>query len=462
VLLPVPGDPAHDASSSSRLRLILLSLMMRSERIQDLRAFLERIQSADTVEHTLQHLVDAAAGILKAEKVSVVVRAETGLLQVRALHWPASDPSEGISGQVLASGEPLLVTDAGSDPRLERYRSPRYRSRSFLSVPIGVEGSHIAVLNLTDRSDGSDFSSEDLELAGLLAQITGMNLERHRFLESIERLQKESVTDALTSLGNRRHFEQRITSEVNRARRFGHPLSLIILDIDDFKIYNDTLGHPAGDRALRAVSEALLENVRAIDDVVRYGGEEFAVILPQTPIDLATVVAERVRGAMGRLPLDGINQLPRGEFSVSVGVASFPRDARDESELLNHADIALYLAKAEGKNQTVVFEPLNEDERRTHRRIPIRLPTTVEGEDEHGRFQEETLIRNISAGGALFAHARQIILNSDLELHIQSPFRSLGGDPLVLAVAGRLIRSDRLETGFSGAVAFNDTLSRFS
>jgi diguanylate cyclase (GGDEF)-like protein len=435
---------------------------MGSEPVRDLRTFIERIQSADSVEHALQHLVDAAADILHAEKVSVVVRSESGLLQVRALHWPASDPAAGISGEVLATGEPLLVTDITSDPRLERFRVPRYRTGSFLSVPVGVGGAMLAVLNLTDRRDGTPFTQEHLELAGLLAQITGMNLERHRFLENIERLQKESVTDALTGLGNRRHFEQRITSEVSRARRFTHSLSLIILDIDDFKFYNDSFGHPAGDLALRAVARALLDNVRTIDDVARYGGEEFAVILPQTPIDLATVVAERVRGAMGRLDLEGQSQLPRGALSVSVGVAAFPRDSRDEGELINHADIALYLAKSEGKNQTVVFEDLTQDERRSHRRIPIRLSTTVEGSDEHGRFLEEGLIRNISASGALCAYSRPIGLNSPLRLNIQSPFRTGAGETLVMGVGGRMIRINQSEEGYWGAVAFDEALSRFS
>ena len=435
---------------------------MQPDRIQNLRRFIEALEVADAADRALQHLVDTAAELLEADKVSVVVRAKSGLLQVRAMHWPATDPAEGVAGQVLATGESLLVRDVENDPRLLQYRTPRYRTSSFVSVPIVSGGVRSAVLNITDRRDGEPFTEEHLELAGLLAQIAGLNLERHDFMESIERLQKESVTDALTGLGNRRHFEQRLVSETGRSRRFNHALSLIMIDIDDFKVYNDTFGHPAGDTALREVAAALMENVRAIDDVVRYGGEEFAIILPQTPIDLATVVAERVRAAVSRLELEGVDRLPRGRFSVSLGVAAFPKDARDEAELVNHADIALYLAKSEGKNQIVVFEPLKDVERRNYRRIPIRLNTVIQGKDASGEFEEHTTIRNISAGGALFPHCRALDLNSHIHLSIQSPFVSQSGDVVVLDAEGRLVRSEESQDGFWGAVEFLKELSKFS
>jgi len=435
---------------------------MENQRILGLNEFLEAIDSAESPARTFQVLADAAAVLLEAEKVSVVARSESGLLQVRALHWPASDGTDGVASQVMSSGEALLVTDAEQDPRLSAYRGPRYSTSSFLCVPISSGGSRVAVLNVTDRKDREPFTRYHLQLAELLTRIAGLNLERHRFQERIEELQKESVTDALTGLGNRRHFEQRLASEMSRARRFSHPLSLILLDIDDFKILNDTQGHPAGDRALKQVAETLLDNVRNIDDVVRHGGEEFAIILPQTPIDLATVVAERVRSAMHRVDVEGTSQQPRGHFSVSVGVSAYPRDARDDTELVNHADIALYMAKAEGKDRVAAFEPLKDDDRRNHRRIPIRLNSTVEGEDEHGRFEEQATIQNISAGGALFLQRRELEPEADLLLNIHSPFSTSRGEPMVLKVDSRLVRSDKGEQGYWGAVAFKEELERFS
>ena len=435
---------------------------MTNEQIIRLRALLQNLESVDSVDGVFQRLVDGAAELLLAEKVSVVARTETGLLQVRALHWPTVESTEGIAGHVLTTGDPILVTDITKDSRLLSFRTARYSSSSFMSVPVVSSGKPVAVLNVTDSRTRAPFTQADLELAGLVAQMAGMSLDRHRFLESIDQLQKESVTDALTSLGNRRHFERRMTSEIGRARRFSQPMSLIMLDIDDFKTYNDTYGHPAGDAALKALSRILLVNVRSIDDVIRYGGEEFAIILPQTPIDLATVVAERIRAATNRIELEGISGSARGQFSVSLGVAAYPRDSRDEQELLNHADIALYMAKADGKDRVVVFEHLKEDDRRNYRRIPIRLSSVLSGEDASGYFEEQSMIRNISSGGALISYRRDIILNTLLRLEIQSPFIALEGSPLFLDIEGSLVREERTEEGLFGAVSFSRELARFS
>lgn len=435
---------------------------MTQKNIEVIRKFLKKLDKAESADSALQFLVETASELLGAEKVSVVADSASGLLQVRALHWPGTETYAGISARVFSTGESLLVTDVRSDTRLKGMPSSHYRTTSFISVPILSKGSSFAVLNITDREDGSVFSDVDLSLAELLADVASLSLERHRIIESIEELQKESVTDALTGLGNRRHFERRMLSEINRARRFGQPLSLIMLDIDDFKVYNDTYGHPTGDATLRGLAQVMLDNVRTIDDVIRYGGEEFAVILPQTTIDLATVVAERMRAAANELKIEGVEDVANRRFSVSIGVAAFPVDARDENELVNHADIALYIAKAEGKDRVVVFEPMKEDERRIYRRIPIRLTTILSGEDYKGPFEEQTVTRNLSASGALIVHRRAMEIDIPIHLSIQNPFLGGDEDQMVIQVDGKLVRLEQGEDELRGAIKFDRILDRFS
>jgi diguanylate cyclase (GGDEF)-like protein len=159
------------------------------------------------------------------------------------------------------------------------------------------------------------------------------------------------VTDGLTGVHNRRFFDETLTQEVNRSRRNGAPLALMMLDIDRFKRYNDRFGHQAGDEALRRVAQALSREVRSVDFVARYGGEEFVVIMPGADTPAAAAVAERVRRAVES---KGIRSPGGGPLTVSIGVAVYPDLAPDEAGLVSAADAALYAAKDGGRNRIVL------------------------------------------------------------------------------------------------------------
>ncbi|MGE5576957.1 MAG: GGDEF domain-containing protein [Syntrophothermus sp.] len=152
-----------------------------------------------------------------------------------------------------------------------------------------------------------------------------------------------AITDEQTGLANRRLFEQRLQEEIQRAERYNRGLTLVMLDIDDFKLYNDTHGHLAGDKMLAAIAAVLKENVRSIDLAARYGGEEFALILPETDQGGAFTIMERVRQL--------VENSPAVEVTVSAGIATYPRDGVTREELIHSADQALYQAKAAGKNR---------------------------------------------------------------------------------------------------------------
>jgi diguanylate cyclase (GGDEF)-like protein len=175
----------------------------------------------------------------------------------------------------------------------------------------------------------------------------------HELAEANTRLAQLAVTDGLTGLYNHRHFHERLTLEVERSQRSGLPLSLLMLDVDHFKQFNDTFGHPAGDEVLRQLARVLADTRRANDVVARYGGEEFAVILVDTAKFTAAKVAERVRERIAGH--DFTEAAPRaGRISASFGVATFPDDGADAEHLVRAADTALYAAKRAGRNRVVL------------------------------------------------------------------------------------------------------------
>jgi diguanylate cyclase (GGDEF)-like protein len=188
----------------------------------------------------------------------------------------------------------------------------------------------------------------------LLQLIVARTLEKQRLAErarEAEFYKRLAQTDGLTGLYNHRFFHQLLAVEISRASRFQRPLSLIMLDLDLFKAYNDVNGHQAGDRALRQLAWLLKHSSRSYDLIARYGGDEFAIILPETNKKTAGEVAERIRVSIAKAPIEHAEVLPGGCCTVSLGIASFPDDALEERDLVREADRALYQAKLGGRNR---------------------------------------------------------------------------------------------------------------
>lgn len=178
--------------------------------------------------------------------------------------------------------------------------------------------------------------------------------ERTRELQDAnEKLQQLAVTDGLTGLYNHRFFQDKLDHEIARAERFGHPVSLCVIDVDHFKQYNDTHGHPKGDEVLKRVAFLLVENVREVDTVARYGGEEFVIVLPETTKEQGAQVAEKIRSIIERTEFPREGSQPMGRLTVSVGVGAFPGDGRTSQDIMDKTDEALYRAKAAGRNRVI-------------------------------------------------------------------------------------------------------------
>jgi diguanylate cyclase (GGDEF)-like protein len=240
----------------------------------------------------------------------------------------------GAAGARLVSGGTEVVS-AGQP---EEGGSP-------LTLHLGGDQDGIGRLLLYPPRDGS-FDEESEQLAHWLAAQASIAIENERLHQTVKR---QAITDELTQLANRRRLTETLAVEVRRAERFGDPLALILADLDDFKGINDRYGHQAGDEVLRRFADVLRENVRDFDLPVRYGGEEFAVLLPETGVQGAERLARRLQNALLRLRLPEISR-NRPPVTASFGVAAFPA-ARSAEELLSAADGALYRAKAAGKNR---------------------------------------------------------------------------------------------------------------
>lgn len=182
----------------------------------------------------------------------------------------------------------------------------------------------------------------------LVEQLKNNNQE----LENVNRVLRElAIRDGLTGLYNHRYFQDALNMEVSRSRRHTRQFSLIFLDVDHFKHYNDTRGHPEGDRLLRILAQLIKERLRRSDMAARYGGEEFVMLLPETDQEGVRMAAEDLRLAVENVPFEGGEQQPLGKVTISIGVATFPDDATEGATLVQMVDQALYQAKRNGRNQ---------------------------------------------------------------------------------------------------------------
>ncbi len=306
-------------------------------------------------------LLRVSAELMKAERSSLLLFDEsTKTFQVKAAIGINADSiikneeniGERVAEKVLQNGKPLVIENIYKIKFPDAPEDWKYKSNSFISYPILIGNRKIGVLNLTDKADGDAYNLFDLELLDAIAPQLAVLVDRATLKHKAGEFEQLSVTDALTGLLNRRYLEQRLNEEIKRSNRNGSPMSFLMIDVDEFKAYNDNFSHPEGDKALQIVARCLRETLRGADVAARYGGEEFSILLPQTNSDEAKIIAERVREQVE------IACFPNRQVTISIGVASCCTDFSSSEDLISAADKALYEAKRRGRNNVSVFESL--------------------------------------------------------------------------------------------------------
>lgn len=257
---------------------------------------------------------------------------------------------QGVTGYAALHRELVYVENVKTDPR---YISFEYdETVSELAIPLVADDRVLGVLNVETTSERA-LQAYDIDLLRSLASQIAMTIAHASHVAEVE---KQAITDGLTGLYNYRYFRGVLEQEFKRAMRYERPLAMLMLDIDYFKNYNDTNGHLPGDAVLQTIAALLKEGSRDVDVVVRYGGEEFAILLPETSIEDAHALAERLRINIAEYPFENRHLQPSGRVTVSIGISGYPHDAGSFIELMKFADIALYSAKHASRNCTRIYQ----------------------------------------------------------------------------------------------------------
>ncbi len=351
----------EDANRSLQDRVRDLSLLIEVSRV---------VNSSLELSRILQVFAERLAQALDIPRVAIALRRPGSEdLEVYAVHgFPEPErvmgvvfpKGKGIPWKAIERHLPVVVQDTREEPDVSYFQGRLREDGSLAAIPFTHSRDVMGVLIL-GRPDGSGFREDEVRLLQAMADQVAMAVANAQLHESAR---TQAITDPLTGLFNRRYMTHRLEMEWSRAKRFGHALSILMIDVDHFKEYNDRNGHLYGDRALQALAEILISNVRQVDTVARYGGEEFIILLPHTPLEGAINVAEKLRAAVAAHRFEVAGDPEGGRLTISVGVATLSGEDVDEAKrderratvemVLSAADRALYRAKREGRDRVYV------------------------------------------------------------------------------------------------------------
>ncbi len=319
----------------------------------------QAVNFIDDLKRLISVILDKAIETVNAEKGSLMLyNSSDNTLQVKVVYGlkdkkqendinngliecQKMNPNSGIAGKVFIEKRSIITNLGSQDPRFSQYNDNRNIS-SLICVPLIAKGECIGIINITNKKNGKLFNKKDLEFIEALANQAAIAVDNAQLYEL-------ATKDGLTKLYIHRHFYLLLESEMKRVQRYHHVLSLLMMDIDNFKHVNDTYGHLTGDMVLKEIASTIQKTIRHVDIPARYGGEEFTVILPETAVRNAMIIAERVRQKISEIEVKVDNNTVIRP-TVSIGLSEYPNASEEIKELIDYADKALYMSKSNGKN----------------------------------------------------------------------------------------------------------------
>lgn len=325
--------------------------------LKDILTVAQVVVSSIELDEVLQNILLSALAIMEIPAGSIALYDEgTSRLELHA-HAGLSDEfiskerwlvkEGGLTHRILDEGELFVVEDTQDADFFNNPLALEEGIRSLIAVPLKIQNKIVGILYVDDF-EPRVFPESRLRLLSILGSFASMSIDNARLHEETQKL---ACTDGLTGLYNHRQFKLMLKEELARASRYEKKLSLMMFDIDDFKKFNDTYGHPNGDKVLMAISEILDRTLRESDVSFRYGGEEFIVMLPETGITPALNVAKRIADLIRTETPRYLRGICAHGVTISAGVATYPRDGNDESDLIKVVDDMLYRAKELGKDR---------------------------------------------------------------------------------------------------------------
>ncbi len=322
---------------------------------------IKKVTEANSRDDVYEAIVNAATELLNAERGSLMIPNSDDLVikAVKGINkWLVQDIKikigEGVAGRVFKDGKPFFVRNIETLPDIKPRR--HYKTHSFISMPMTFASEVKGVLNVTDKITGDEFTEKDLSLLDYFSSYASMVLKAKDYQAMADQMKEFAITDYLTGLFNRRYLYEYLTEEIHRSRRYNFVFSLIMFDIDNFKLFNDSEGHIAGDNILKAISRLTKECLRTNDILARFGGEEFAILMPQTGKEEAHKVAERIRKNIRENIPKTWTKFPYPYITVSFGISFFPECGEGIDDLIKSADYALYEAKKKGKDTIAIYK----------------------------------------------------------------------------------------------------------